>query len=422
MIFKKSVRMISLFTLAIFIFFTVSLNITYSQDNNPKVKAEKSQSQTYSSNIENKESTPNSSIANDNNEKLEPGVQEKESPNPKIKKKKKFPWFWVAVGTIAVVVTIMYLTKKKSPTLTATVGDGVMGNPNGKQAYRKGEIANYSYSLLGGYANLSVLLDGVPVQPNGTIVMDKNYSLAASAIKFTSIYANGKLTINGIQYDFAAIPAGAFKMGSPDSGYQWERPIHTVKITKPFWICKTEVTQGLWKAVMGNDENDSNYKLGDDYPVDQVFWFQCAEFTEKLNALVGGNYFRLPTEAEWEYACRAGTTSERYGDLNSIAWHGNNSGAMPHPVGNKQPNSWGLYDMLGNVEEWCQDWWGEDYYSQSPSQDPTGPASGTRKVLRGGNWNGFPEDVRSSYRHSYNAPNYSSYYIGFRIAANSAGN
>jgi formylglycine-generating enzyme required for sulfatase activity len=198
--------------------------------------------------------------------------------------------------------------------------------------------------------------------------------------------------------------------------------VHTVSISKNYWMSKTEVTQGLWKAVMGSGENDSTFKNGDDYPADSVYWFKCMDFIEKLNAMVGGNYFRLPTEAEWEYACRAGTLAERYGDVNAIAWYSSNSGKTTHPVGKKQANSWGLYDMLGNVEEWCQDWWGENYYSQSPSQDPTGPVSGTEKVVRGSSWNSIDGDeVRSSYRYFFKVPNYSLSSIGFRLVANSAG-
>lgn len=181
--------------------------------------------------------------------------------------------------------------------------------------------------------------------------------------------ANGRLTINGVRYNLAAIPAGKFRMGSDSPGaWPFERPVHTVCISKEFWMGKTEVTQGLWQAVMGS--NPSFNKSGDNYPVENVSWEDCNLFIQKLNQLVGGDAFRLPTEAEWEYACRAGTTGDIYGNIDAVAWWGYNSDLHSHPVGQKLPNAWGLYDMIGNVWEWCMDY--ADDYSSDYQIDPCG--------------------------------------------------
>jgi len=195
---------------------------------------------------------------------------------------------------------------------------------------------------------------------------------------------------------FVLIPAGSFQMGQ-DSGDSDENPVHRVTISRAFQMQTTDVTQGQWKAVMGN--NPSEFQHGDDYPVEQVSWNDVQEFLKKLNALDPGKNYRLPTEAEWEYACRAGTSGERYGDLDAIAWYSGNSSSKTHPVGKKQPNAWGLYDMLGNVWEWCADWFDDNYYANSPATDPRGPLSGQYRVLRGGSWVGNDSYVRSADRN-----------------------
>jgi len=195
---------------------------------------------------------------------------------------------------------------------------------------------------------------------------------------------------------FARIPAGSFLMGS-DSGRYYERPEHDVTISRSFFLQTTEVTQGQWQAVMGS--NPAHFKKGDDYPVENVSWDDVQAFLKKLNALDPGKNYRLPTEAEWEYACRAGTSGVRYGGLDAIAWYFNNSDGHTHPVGQKQPNAWGLYDMLGNVGEWCADWYDRDYYANSPATDPQGPSSGKGLILRGGSWGDDDNHVRSAYRN-----------------------
>ena len=175
-----------------------------------------------------------------------------------------------------------------------------------------------------------------------------------------------------------------------------------MRITKPFYLGKYLVTQEQWEAVMGN--NPSRFK-GPKNPVETVSWDDCQQFLDKLNAKVGvrGGKFQLPTEAQWEYACRAGsTTTYCFGDdesgLGEYAWYATNSGGRTHPVGEKKPNAWGLYDMHGNVWEWCQDWYDGSYYANSPTDDPTGPTTGSSRVFRGGSWRERARGCRSALR------------------------
>src|SRR3972149_2460822 len=183
------------------------------------------------------------------------------------------------------------------------------------------------------------------------------------------------------------VPAGTFMMGSND-GYSNEQPVHQVTITRSFYLGKYEVTQGQWEAVRGS--NPSHFK-GARNPVEQVSCDDCQEFAKMLNAQVPGGGFRLPMEAEWEYACRAGSTGRFcFGDddvgLWEYAWDEGNSGGQTHPVGQKRPNAWGLHDMHGNVSEWCSDWYGESYRGWSPAADPPGLGSGGYRAYRGGSW------------------------------------
>jgi len=220
-------------------------------------------------------------------------------------------------------------------------------------------------------------------------------------------------TVNAL-IEMVPIANGSFAMGSTSGeSYEEERPVHTVALAS-FMIGKYEVTQGQWQAVMGN--NPGHFPIGNNYPVENVSWNEVQAFIQKLNAMTGKRY-RLPTEAEWEYACRAGTTGERYGNLDAIAWHASNAGGSTHPVGQKQANAWGLYDMLGNVSEWCQDWYG--MYSVEFKAKPAGPVSGTRRVIRGGSWIPLPgtRHTRAARRSSY-APNIRNASLGFRLAMN----
>ncbi len=226
----------------------------------------------------------------------------------------------------------------------------------------------------------------------------------------------------GVRLEMVLIPAGEFLMGSPDSdkdAFDWEKPQHRVRITKPFYLGKCLVTQEQWKAVMGNDP--SHFK-GPKNPVEEVSWDDCQEFLEKLNSKVGTQHakFVLPTEAQWEYACRAGSQPRYcFGDdeseLDDYGWFLANAGDGPRPVGQKKPNAWGLFDMHGNVGEWCQDWYGGGYYANSPADDPSGPATGSTRVDRGGGWDRPARYCRSAFR-SYYVPGFSFDFVGFRVA------
>lgn len=215
-------------------------------------------------------------------------------------------------------------------------------------------------------------------------------------------YSNDVLTVNGVSYEFVRVESGTFMMGAAsevkDSNAD-EKPVHQVTLTNNYYIGKTEVTQALWKAVMGI--NPSNHK-GDNLPVECVSWSDCQKFISKLNAVTGKN-FRLPTEAEWEFAARGGNNSKHYqysgsNNINEVAWYYVNSGDQTHDVATKQPNELGIYDMSGNVYEWCQDWYGN--YSSFAQTNPLGSMSGDGRVSRGGSWCNFVGLCRSSFRRS----------------------
>jgi len=218
------------------------------------------------------------------------------------------------------------------------------------------------------------------------------------------------------------IPAGRFTMGSPSSeeGRFSDESQHEVVLSRGFFMAETECTQGQWEAVIGS--NPSHFK-GKARPVEQVNWEEAVEFCRKLTAkqrqegvLPEGWEWRLPTESEWEYAARAGTTGARHGELDAIAWHGGNFGSKTHGVKGKQANSWGLHDMIGNVWEWCGDWYGD--YPNGSVTDPTGPGSGSLRVYRGGSWNFVARHARSADR-SRSDPGNRNNNLGFRPALSS---
>ncbi len=213
--------------------------------------------------------------------------------------------------------------------------------------------------------------------------------------------------------EFIQIPPAQFMMGSND--FDTAQPIHNVTITQPFYLGKYEVTQGEWEAVMEN--NPSRFTGDPNRPVETVSWDDAQEFIQKLNEQERGTSYRLPTEAEWEYACRAGTTTAySFGDnpsqLGEYAWYRDNSGNKTHPVGQRKPNAWGLYDMHGNVWEWVQDWYGP--YSQEAVIDPQGPNNGEVRVLRGGSFLFGRGNVRCASRNGY-LPGGRYDGIGFRV-------
>ena len=235
----------------------------------------------------------------------------------------------------------------------------------------------------------------------------------------------------GASLEMVRIAAGSFMMGSPadELGRSKDEKQHRVGLTREYWLGKYEVTQRQWKAVMRN--NPSRFK-GNDYPVEQVSWKEAKKFCAKLNLLYReelrslGYRFDLPTEAQWEYACRAGTTAAlnngnkldkvwgKSSNLEKIAWYGQNSGQSVHEVGKKEKNKWGLYDMHGNIYEWCRDWYGP--YQEDSVDDPVGPPDGRRKVRRGGSWSdAVPNSShRSASRVSY-PPDFKHRDTGFRL-------
>jgi formylglycine-generating enzyme required for sulfatase activity len=246
------------------------------------------------------------------------------------------------------------------------------------------------------------------------------------ALFLAAFFSSAALTLaaqthsNSIEMEFVLIPAGSFTMGADknfEAASNDETPQHLVSISKPFYLGKYEVTQAQWAAVMEN--NPSTFK-GRSNPVEEVSWDDIQTFIKRLNQKEGHKRYRLPTEAEWEYAARAGTTSAySFGDdedsVGRYAWYVGNSGDKTHPVGQKQPNPWGLHDMHGNVWEWVQDWYGDQYYSDSPGTDPKGPSTGNVRVVRGGSWGGSAGRCRSANRFSV-TPVFQDYVLGFRLA------
>lgn len=231
-------------------------------------------------------------------------------------------------------------------------------------------------------------------------------------------YAATCVSTNSVGMDFVYIQPGNFTMGS-ENGQSDERPPHDVTLSRGFLMQTTEVTQAQWKAVMGN--NPSNFSGCDDCPVETVSWDDCQEFIKRLNGMEGTLAYRLPTEAEWEYACRAGSTTNYYfGDseasLGDYAWYDGNSGSRTHQVAQKQPNAWGLYDMAGNVWEWCSDWYNSNYYAKSPNVDPVGLGLGASRVNRGGSWYDDAWNCRSADRGG-DLPRLRFIHLGFRVVS-----
>ena len=310
---------------------------------------------------------------------------------------------------------------------------------------------------------LGLCLTGGHVLAQGFVVNKKDGSKVyypAEGVSHISLYDVGEgpeaiqsYYVNGVEFRMVAIGGGTFTMGASEQdsyASDSEMPAHQVTLDG-FSIGETEVTQALWEAVMGS--NPSYFK-GSKLPVEQVSWNDCQTFITKLNQLTGQT-FRLPTEAEWEYAARGGTSTSLYNgeeinilgynnspNLDPLAWYGGNCGqdytesagcdvshgydisewpekqyndskGGTHPVGLKQPNAFGLYDMLGNVSEWCQDWFGT--YSSSSQTNPTGPSSGSERVFRGGSWSYDARFCRVSLRF-YRAPSHADHDLGFRLA------
>lgn len=240
---------------------------------------------------------------------------------------------------------------------------------------------------------------------------DNSFNDSDYTPKIKTFYANG------VPFDMVEVRGGTFRMGATSEqgsdALDNEKPVHSVTLSG-YYIGKTEVTQALWEVVMGN--NPSRFK-GDNLPVEWVSWNDCQEFIRKQNALTGQN-FRLPTEAEWEFACRGGNNSRGYkysgsNYIDDVAWYAGNSGIETQPVAAKSPNELGIYDMSGSVLEWCNDWY--DGYRCGAQTNPKGPYDGSSRVYRGGSWFNYAWYCRSSNRFSDN-PTYRDNYLGLRLA------
>ena len=223
---------------------------------------------------------------------------------------------------------------------------------------------------------------------------------------------NQTITVNGVTFNMIFVRKGNFDMGSTE--YDNEQPVHSVTLTKSYYMGETEVTQELYKAVMNTNPS---YYSSDLCPVERVSWNDCQTFITKLNSLTGLT-FRLPTEAEWEFAARGGNDSQGYtysgsNTIGNVACYSDNYSYGHNVVKTKSPNELGIYDMSGNVYEWCQDWYGS--YSSGSQKDPTGPTSGSQRVLRGGGWSGTATCCRVAHRN-YNTPTSRNHDIGFRLA------
>ena len=253
---------------------------------------------------------------------------------------------------------------------------------------------------------------------------DANYGVQTTQTQTsgstTSAFADKTITVNGVSFKMIAVKGGTFTMGATsEQGSDVEddeTPTHRVTLSD-YYIGETEVTQALWEAVMGS--NPSNWK-GSNLPVENVSWEDCQEFISRLNSLTGKN-FSLPTEAEWEYASRGGNKSQGYkysgsNVIDRVAWYKGNSGWKTHPVKQKLSNELGIYDMTGNVWEWCMDWYGS--YSSGSQTNPSGPSTGSSRVLHGGNWGSDARDSRVSNRN-YNNPDRRYSHNGLRLCSSS---
>ena len=268
-----------------------------------------------------------------------------------------------------------------------------------------------------------VFISGVLIAVSTFLVCCGFYSMSDNSQSSTTLEEAPQIksiVVNGVSFKMIRIPAGEFLMGSPPNEKDREDdegPQHRV-VLNSFWMGETEVTQGLWKAVM--TKNPSKFlDCGDECPVEQVSWNDIQKFIDKLNGFDQTNKYRLPTEAEWEYACRAGSSTRfSFGDddfwlIIEHAWYNSSS---THPVAQKKPNAFGLYDMHGNVWEWCQDRYEENYYSHSPERNPKGPKTGDYRVVRGGSWLGSENYLRSADRGKQEPDSRHYRFLGFRLA------
>ena len=280
-----------------------------------------------------------------------------------------------------------------------------------KRRYEGGEPLDKGFYLRRGSMEYETALGAEKRVPRYVEVTDKvqkqidgkKPSIAKQVEKLQAGKTAGEITTitltGGVAMEMVWCPPGTFTMGGGD-----KKPQHQVTLTKGFWMGKTEVTQAQWKSLMGYNLSSDE---GDELPVTNVSWNDCQEFCKDTG-------LQLPTEAQWEYACRAGST-DKYagtGNLDEMGWYSDNSGSKLHPVGTKHPNAWGLYDMHGNVSEWCSDWYGD--YPSGAVTDPQGSSSGMWRVMRGGNKYHNASDCTSSHRDS-GILNGAYDHLGFRL-------
>ena len=297
-------------------------------------------------------------------------------------------------------------------TATMYIDDNNYGTPSGTRTLKTG---NHSVRLTAeGYEDYTTTIN----------INENNHSFSFSMKKKTPVTSSTRVgdnyvfTVKDVTFTMIHVQGSTFTMGATNEQgndvYDSEKPTHNVTLSS-YYIGETEVTQGLWQAVM--DSNPSSFTGDSRLPVEKVSWEDCQTFISRLNSLTG-QQFHLPTEAQWEYAARGGNKSRGYkysgnNDLGSVAWHINNSGSKLHPVKTKSPNELGIYDMSGNVWEWCSDWYGS--YSNNAQINPTGPSRGSNRVNRGGCWSNNARLCRSSCR-GFNTPSIRDGSYGLRLA------
>ena len=289
-----------------------------------------------------------------------------------------------------------------STTVTAVTPAGSVGPASVEVTGAKGTA-----TASGAFTNISIVVPAwatlLEASPDPTVVTDANLRAAIVASGFA-----WRIKDTSSNIEMLLVPGGTFMMGCSPGDSECggdESPAHQVTLTNAFYMGKTEVTQAQWTAKMGN--NPSYFSGQPNNPVEQVSWNMIQDFNS-------ANGLRLPTEAEWEYACRAGTTTARYGEVNAIAWYYQNWTIYgTQPVAGKLPNALGLYDTLGNVWEWCQDWYGPN--SSGSVTNPTGPATGSYRLLRGGGWGNYSNGCRASQRFNNLSPDNFLKVIGFRV-------
>jgi len=309
---------------------------------------------------------------------------------------------------------------------TGSLLPGVVGLSYSGALEATGTSRDLSWEVVAGSLPEGLNLDGEAGVISGTPETVGTYNFAVRATRVTQtatralsiIIVSDDLGIGLGDDQFVLIPAGTFQMGSLN-GASNERPAHEVTITQPFYLQKTEVTQHQWVEFMGSYPGDFP-SCGPTCPVDRVSWNMIQDFLAVLNAAEPGANYRIPTEAEWEYAARAGTTGDfgGSGTAENMGWYLENSGGRTHFAASKQANAFGLFDMHGNVGEWVQDWYSATYYGVSPATDPLGPATGTNRVIRGGSVDRPLSEARSAFRRGGAPTSGWTFYglCGFRLA------